>query len=253
MIVIEPWLYAALTATSVLAGFVDAVAGGGGLITVPALLYAGLPPAMVLGTNKLQSAFGTGLATFKYHRAGLFQFRPNLGAAACVLLGAGLGAFAIQAIDPGLLKLIVPLMLIGICLYTLFSPKMHDHDGKAALSEKAYGSVAGGIGFYDGFFGPGTGQFFAITLVSLRGMGLTRATGLTKLFNLTSNIASIAMFALGGKIVYSLGLCMAVGAMSGSWIGSHMATRLGAKVIRPLLVTVSLAMTAKLVWGWFAP
>jgi len=245
-------LYAALTATAALAGFVDAVAGGGGLITVPALLYAGLPPTMALGTNKLQSSCGTALATWKYHRAGLFALRPNLVTVGFVLAGAAMGAWAIQRFDPGLLRLIVPLCLIGIAIYTLVSPKMHDHAGDPRISERAYLPIASAIGFYDGFFGPGTGQFFATTLVSLRGQGLTRATGLTKLFNLTSNAASLVVFALGGKIIYTLGLCMAVGAMGGAWAGSHMATRLGAKVIRPLLVVVSLALTAKLVWGWFA-
>jgi len=246
------WIYPALTATAALAGFVDAVAGGGGLITVPALIFAGLPPAMAFGTNKLQSSCGTALATFKYYRAGLFQLRPNLPAVGFVLAGAALGAWAIQRLDPGLLKLIVPLLLIAIALYTLLSPKMHDHDGDPRISETAYLPIAGGIGFYDGFFGPGTGQFFAMTLVGLRGQGLTRATGLTKLFNLTSNIASLAVFAAGGKIIFALGACMALGSMSGAWAGSHMATRLGAKVIRPLLVAVSLALTAKLVWGWFS-
>lgn len=245
-------MYPALTATAAVAGFVDAVAGGGGLITVPALIYAGLPPAMVLGTNKLQSCSGTALASWRYHRAGLFQLRPNLLAVGFVLTGAALGAWAVQRISPGVLKLLVPILLIVMATYTLLSPKMHDHEGEAKLSEKAYLPVAGGIGFYDGFFGPGTGQFFAITLVSLRGFGLTRATGLTKLLNLTSNLASLAVFAIGGQIMAVLGLCMAVGAMSGAWLGSHMATRLGAKFIRPLLVGVSLCLTAKLVWGWFA-
>ncbi len=248
---IEPWIYGALTATAVVAGFVDSVAGGGGLITVPALIFAGLPPAMVLGTNKLQSACGTALATFKYHRAGLFVLRPNLPAVGFVLVGSAVGALVIQHFNPSVLKLIVPLLLIAVALYTLLSPKMHDHDGDPRLSERAYLPIAGAIGFYDGFFGPGTGQFFATTLVSLRGQGLTRATGLTKLFNLTSNIAALAMFATGGQIVWTLGFCMAAGSMSGAWAGAHMATRLGAKVIRPLLVTVSLILTAKLVWGWF--
>jgi len=246
------WIYPALTATAALAGFVDAVAGGGGLITVPALIYAGLPPALALGTNKLQSSCGTALATVKYHRAGLFQLRPNLLAVGFVLAGAAGGAWAIQRINPGLLKLVVPLLLIAIALYTLLSPKMHDHDGDPRISETGYLPIASAIGFYDGFFGPGTGQFFAMSLVSLRGQGLTRATGLTKLFNLTSNVTSLVVFAAGGKIIYLLGLCMAVGSMGGAWAGSHMATRLGAKVIRPLLVAVSLVLTAKLVWGWFS-
>ena len=246
------WLYPALTATAAVAGFIDAIAGGGGLISVPALLYAGLPPTMALGTNKLQSSCGTALAAWKYHRAGLFALRPNLVAVGCVLAGAAAGAWAIQRMAPDVLKMVGPVLLLAVVAYTVLSPKMHDHEGEPKIGEKAYLPLASGIGFYDGFFGPGTGQFFAITLVSLRGQGLTRATGLTKLFNLTSNLASLAVFAVGGKILWTLGLCMALGSMSGAWAGSHMATRLGARMIRPLLIAVSLSLTAKLVWGWFS-
>ena len=241
----------ALTAVAALASLIDSIAGGGGLLTVPALLWAGLPPATTLGTNKLQSCFGTALAAKRYHKAGLFQLRPNLPTVAVVLCGAGLGAFCVQRLDPTVLKLVVPLLLIAAALYTLLSPKMHDHDGDDRLGPRGYMPVAGTVGFYDGFFGPGAGQFFALSLVSLRGMGLTRATGLTKLFNLTSNVTSVVVFAAGGHVVWKLALTMALGSMAGAWAGSHLATRHGAKVIRPLLVAVSLCLTAKLVWGWF--
>ncbi|WP_206240344.1 TSUP family transporter [Novosphingobium terrae] len=246
------WIYPALTATSVFAGFVDAVAGGGGLITVPALIYAGLPPAMVLGTNKAQSACGTAMATWRYHRAGLFELRPSLPGAAAVFLGAMIGTLVVSHLKAEWLRLIVPALLMAISLYTLLSPRMSDADAHARVSPRGYLPAGTAVGFYDGFFGPGAGQFYTMSLVTLRGMGLTRATALTKLFNMTSNIASIIVFAAGGKIMWLLGGCMAAGAMSGAWIGSHMASRLGAKVIRPLLVVVSLSMTGKLVWGWFA-
>ena len=249
---IEPWLYPALTAVAVLTGFVDAIAGGGGLIMMPALIYTGLPQHVVLGTNKVQSACGTAMATLRYHRAGLFAIRPNLPTVAAIFAGALAGALVIQRFDADVLRLVVPLLLMGIALYTVFSPRMDDHDRKARLSERGYLPAAGAVGFYDGFFGPGAGQFYTTTLVGLRGLGLTRATGLTKLFNLTSNVASIVVFASGGQVLWLLGLCMSAGAMTGAWLGSHWATRLGARLIRPLLVTVSLALTARLVWSWFA-
>lgn len=249
---IEPWLYPALTAVAVLTGFVDAIAGGGGLIMMPALIYTGLPPHVVLGTNKVQSACGTAMATLRYHRAGLFAIRPNLPTVAAIFAGALAGALVIQRFDADVLRLVVPLLLMGIALYTVFSPRMDDHDRKARLSERGYLPAAGAVGFYDGFFGPGAGQFYTTTLVGLRGLGLTRATGLTKLFNLTSNVASIVVFASGGHVLWLLGLCMSAGAMTGAWLGSHWTTRLGARLIRPLLVTVSLALTARLVWSWFA-
>ena len=249
---IEPWLYPVLTATAVLTGFVDAIAGGGGLIMVPALLYAGLPPHVVLGTNKAQSACGTAMATYRYRRAGLFRISPNKPLIAAVFVGAAAGALVIQRLDSRILSLVVPALLMAVALYTVLSPRMDDSDSHARIGERAYLPLAGGIGFYDGFFGPGTGQFLATSLVGLRGFGLTRATGLTKLLNLTSNVASLIVFAAGGQVVWLLAACMAAGSVLGGWLGAHSATRFGARLIRPLLVTVSLALTGKLVWGWFA-
>jgi uncharacterized membrane protein YfcA len=149
------------------------------------------------------------------------------------------------------LGLVVPVLLLGVVIYTVLSPRMGDHEGEPRIGSSAFLPVAGGIGFYDGFFGPGTGSFFAVSLVGLRGMGLTRATGLAKLLNLTSNLASVLVFAVAGKVIWPLAGGMALGNMAGGWIGAHSATRLGAPLIRPLLVTVSLALTARLVWGWF--
>ena len=130
--------------------------------------------------------------------------------------------------------------------------RLPDEDAHQRVSAKAYSPIGAAIGFYDGFFGPGTGSFFTTTLVGLRGLGLTRATALTKLFNLTSNIAAVLLFAIGGHMFWLLGLCMAGGAMLGGWIGSHTAMRFGAQIIRPLLVTLSLALTARLLWSYFA-
>ena len=246
------WLYPALTALAVITGCIDAIAGGGGLLMMPALIYAGLPVPLVLGTNKLQSACGASVATARYHRAGLFSLRASLPAAVTAFAGAAAGALVIQRFDAHALRLIVPLMLMGAALYTLLSPRMDDAASSPRIGARAYLPVAGGIGFYDGFFGPGTGQFFAATLVALRGLGLTRATGLTKLLNLSSNVASLIVFAFGGQVLWLLGLCMGAGSMTGALIGTRLATRYGARLIRPLLVTASLALTGRLVWGWFA-
>ncbi|MBC2664777.1 TSUP family transporter [Novosphingobium flavum] len=249
---IEPWLYPALTATAVVTGFVDAIAGGGGLIMVPVLVFAGLPPHIMLGTNKVQSMCGTAMATYRYRRAGLFRIGSNKALVGAVFAGAAVGALVIQRLDSRILSLAVPLLLMAVALYTIFSPRMDDTDREARIGEGAYYPVGSAIGFYDGFFGPGTGQFFATTLVGLRGFGLTRATGLTKLLNLTSNVASVIIFALGGQVIWLLGLCMALGSIAGGWLGAHSATRFGARLIRPLMITASLALTTKLLWGWFA-
>ena len=249
---IEPWLYLPLTAVAMVAGFVDSIAGGGGLIVIPALLFAGVPSLYALGTNKLQSVFGTAVALRNYWRSGLVEWRPNRLTVALVFAGAVIGAVVVQSIQTSLLGLIVPLLLIAAAVYVVLSPRMTDEDAHHRLTSHGYASVGAAIGFYDGFFGPGAGTFYTTTLVALRGYGLTRATALTKLVNLTSASASLLLFALGGHIAWLLGLCMAAGAMAGGWIGSHSALKFGARLIRPLLVTISLALTARLLWGYFA-
>jgi uncharacterized membrane protein YfcA len=146
-------------------------------------------------------------------------------------------------------------VLIAVAVYTFCKKDLGSvhaplHTG---FREQAWAVVIGAlIGFYDGFFGPGTGTFFTTSLVALRGYGLTKATALTKLFNFTSNVASVLLFALGGHMMWLLGLCMAGGAMLGGYLGSHTALKFGAKLIRPLLVAISLGMTARLLWGYFA-
>ncbi|EGD58864.1 hypothetical protein Y88_0925 [Novosphingobium nitrogenifigens DSM 19370] len=248
---VDPWLYGALTLVAVATGTVDAIAGGGGLVMMPVLVSTGLPPHLVLGTNKLQSICGTAVATWRFRRAGFLSLRKGAMMALLAFAGAVVGALLIRRIDAHALRLIVPLFLIGVALYTIFSPRMDDGERRDLLGDKGYAPLATGIGFYDGFFGPGAGQFYAASLVSLRGMGLTRAMGLTKLLNVMSNLGSLVVFALGGQVIWPLGLVMGLGAMTGAVIGSRLATRHGARVIRPLLITVSLALTARLIWSWF--
>lgn len=243
---IEPWVYPALTAVALLTGFVDAIAGGGGLIMIPALLSCGVPPLQALATSKVQSTLGTGVALANYGRSGLLNWRAHRCNVLLVFAGAGVGALVVQSIDISALKLIVPVLLAGAALYVLLSPRMTDEDAHHRLSPAGYAPVAGAIGAYDGFFGPGTGSFFTTSLVALRGYGLTRSTALTKLFNFTSSLAGVILFAVGGKILWLLGLCMAAGAMAGGWLGSHTAIRFGARLIRPLLVVISLALTGRL-------
>ena len=249
---IEPWLIAVLTAVAFLTGFIDAIAGGGGLIMMPALLMSGVPPLQALGTNKLQSMCGTLVAMANYGRKGLIEWRRNLPTVGLVFVGAAVGALVVQQVDARWLSLIIPLLLLGNAAYILLSPRMTDEDAHHRVTSGGYIPVGGVIGFYDGFFGPGTGSFFTSSLVALRGYGLTKATALTKLFNWTSNVAAVLLFALGGKVIWLLGACMAVGAMSGGWLGSHTAMRFGARLIRPLLIVASLGLTARLLWGWFA-
>jgi uncharacterized membrane protein YfcA len=143
-------------------------------------------------------------------------------------------------------------MLFISAIYALLSPRMTDDDVHHRLSRAGYMPVAAAIGFYDGFFGPGAGTFYTTSLVALRGYGLTRATALAKLVNLASALATLLLFAAAGHILWLLGLCMAAGAMVGGWLGSHSALRFGARLIRPLIVIISLTLTARLLWSYFA-
>ncbi len=249
---LAPEIYLILTLVCVCSGFIDAIAGGGGLLTVPAMLFAGIPPINTLATNKLQSVMGTAIACSNYARAGMIDWRRNRLSVLVILIASAIGTVVVQAIDTKVLSLIVPVLLVCVALYVLLSPRMSDEDAHHRVDSNGYAPVGASIGFYDGFFGPGTGAFFTTTLVALRGYGLTKATALTKLFNLSSNLGSVILFVAGGQMLWLLGFCMAIGSMTGGWIGSHTAMRFGAKVIRPLLVTISLGLTGRLIWGYFA-
>ncbi len=176
---------------------------------------------------------------------------PNRLTVGLVFVGAVCGALVVQLIRAKILNLIIPLLLVAAALYILFSPRMTDEDAHHRVTSAGYAPIGSAIGFYDGFFGPGAGTFYTTSLVALRGYGLTKATALTKLVNLTSAAASLILFAVGGHLLWLLGLCMAAGAMAGGWLGSHSALKFGARLIRPLLVAISLGLTAKATVGLF--
>ena len=166
------------------AGFIDAIAGGGGLLTVPALLATGMPPALVLGTNKLQSSFGSFSATWFYARKGLLEWAIIWPAVICTFIGAAIGTLAVQTIDAAILERLLPFLLVAFACYFYFSPRVSDAESQRRLTPMMFALlVGGGVGFYDGFFGPGTGSFFAIGFVALAGFGMARATAHTKLLN----------------------------------------------------------------------
>ena len=236
-----------LSAIAILAGFIDAIAGGGGLITVPALLWAGVPPLNALATNKLQGCFGSGTASYRFWRKGHINLSELLWPIALTFIGAALGTWTVQHIHNDWLNQIIPILLIGVALYFALSPSLKDLDGHQRISIGAFGLTGGLIvGFYDGFFGPGTGSFFFAAIVLLLGWGAKRATGSTKLLNFTSNIASLVFFAAGGKVFWVLGLAMGTGQIIGAWLGAHLAIKHGAKMIKPLVVIISIALSIKL-------
>jgi uncharacterized protein len=239
---------------ALVAGFVDSIAGGGGLITLPALLLAGLPPVEAVATNKLQSTFGTAMSSYRYWKAGLTDLNSLRTAIRATAIGAALGGGALRIIDPTLLARAIPIVLIAVALYFAFGPKATDQDSAARLTPVAFAwGVAAPIGFYDGMFGPGTGSFFAVAFVSLAGFGLLKATAHTKVLNFVSNIAGLAVFIASGKVLVAVGLPMAIGQTLGAQLGAHAAMTHGAKLIRPLIVVVSCAIAVRLLLKEFVP
>ncbi|MBK1619214.1 hypothetical protein CKO42_12365 [Lamprobacter modestohalophilus] len=229
------------------AGLIDAIAGGGGLITVPALLWAGLPPVAALATNKAQAVWGSLAATAHFVHQGTIDLRRTSFLVLCTFIGSALGALLVQYLGSELLARLVPLLLIAFALYFLFSPRISDLDSQQRIGLPAFALTVGfGVGFYDGFFGPGTGTFFAMGFVALLGFGMRRATAHAKLLNFTSNLAALLFFVLGGHVVWSLALIMAGGQLAGGWLGAHLVLRHGTGLVRPVLVVASLAISVKL-------
>jgi uncharacterized membrane protein YfcA len=245
----SPELAPPLFLAALAAGLVDSIAGGGGLIAIPALLWAGLGPVETLATNKAQAVFGSGTAAVNFARQGAIDLGSVRLALACTFAGAALRAISVRWLDPGLLGGLIPVLLIAFALYFLISPRVCDLEGHRRIGHSAFALTVGtGVGFYDGFFGPGTGTFFAMAYVSLLGQGLRRATAHSKLLNFASNLAAVLVFLPGGHIHWAFAAVMAVGQSAGAWIGSHLVLRHGAALVRPVLVGSSVLISAKLLW-----
>lgn len=243
---LAPDILLMLCTVACLAGGIDALAGGGGLLTIPALLAAGVPPVPALATNKLQSCIGTASACLTFWRAGRLDLRlfalPAAGAAG----GSLAGATAVQFLDSSFLSALVPLLLIAMVIYYVLAPPMSDVDRHARIGRPALAALIAVIGFYDGFFGPGTGSFLITALVALGGLGVVRAIANTKLLNLATNLAALIALIAGGHMLWLLGLSMAAANVAGAQIGTRLALRFGGRGVRPLLVVMSLALTVRL-------
>jgi uncharacterized membrane protein YfcA len=246
---IEGWQTAVLFLTGLTAGFVDTLAGGGGLITLPVLLNLCPNPVIALGTNKLQSTFGSTSATFHFARAGMLNYREVRRAWLLAFLGSLCGTFLVQHFNPGLLKHIVPVLLFAVAIFVWVRPQLGEQDIHPRISRAKFDFVfAFGIGLYDGFLGPGTGTFLALAFMLGLGFNLTRATANTKALNWASNIASLLLFLLAQKVWLAAGLIMG----AGQWIGARAASRMvvtrGTKFIRPVFLTVVVLITLKMIY-----
>lgn len=239
-----------LTAVAAVAGFIDAIAGGGGLLTIPAMLLANIPPVLTLGTNKLQAASGALTASITMIKKRVVSPSKMKLAIAGAFIGSVLGTIAVQMSPPDMLEKLIPFLIAAIGIYTLFAPSLGEVEVEPRVSESTWQRVVAPlIGFYDGYVGPGTGMFFALGNVALRGRQIIAATGAAKVLNLSTNIASLIFFIIGGNVLWKVGLAMMVGQTIGAYAGSHMVVKGGSKIIRPVIVLVCLAMVTKYMMG----
>ncbi|WP_340265565.1 TSUP family transporter [Sphingobium mellinum] len=244
--ILSPETIAFLMTAALVAGCIDAMAGGGGLIAVPALLAAGVPPVLAVGTNKLQSSLGTLGACIAYARAGHMDLKTYRLPIIAAFIGSVGGAWLLQRVSPAILAGLMPGLLIALAAYFTFSPKVSEIDRRSRLGIPALSLLIGIVGFYDGFFGPGAGAFYTTIFLALGGLGLVRATAQTKAANFASNLAGLLTLIIGGHVLWIAGFAMAAGSITGGQIGSRLAMRFGSRLIRPLLILMSLGLTAKM-------
>lgn len=245
-------LLALLFIVAMIAGFIDSIAGGGGLLTVPALLAVGIPPTQALATNKLQSCGGSFSASLYFVRRKMVNLAEIKLSILLAFIGSLFGTLLVLHINADHLRILLPILTISVGLYFLLSPKIGEEDRKRRLSEYQFAIIAALlIGLYDGFFGPGAGSFYAVAYVTLAGFNLTKATAHTKVLNFTSNLASLLFFIFSGKVIWMIGLVMLVGQFIGARLGARMVIAKGKKMIRPMLIVVSTIMSIKLMWENF--
>lgn len=246
-----------LCGVAFLAGFIDAIAGGGGLLTVPALLTAGLPPHLVLGTNKLAATFGSLTASLTYYRKKLFDpyyWRHGLIATA---IGACIGVLVVDKLSQEFLETLLPILILLAALYSLFAKVQSDDQRMLPVDSSRHRwcqRLQGlSLGFYDGIAGPGTGSFWMVSTMALYKINLLLTSGVARSMNFVSNGFALVTFAWLGHIDYTLGIAMGLCLMLGSYLGAHTAIKFGSRLIRPLFIMMVMAIAGRLIWQqWMA-
>ena len=239
-----------------LGGFVDAVAGGGGLISLPAYLIAGLPAHAAIGTNKLSSAMGTTLTTYKFWKQGFIRLKLAALCAVLALAGSTCGANLALLVSDRVFKIIL-LFVLPLTAFYVFRSKRLDTAGREPRSPRAAMAIAGVcafvIGVYDGFYGPGTGTFLLLLLTGLARMDLNSAAGITKVINLSTNVAALVTYLVNGKVVLTLGLVAGLFGIAGNWLGARSFTKNGARIVKPLIGAVLAIFFVRILWEMLSP
>lgn len=255
LISLSPLDYAIVLPFIFLAGFIDAIAGGGGLISLPAYWSVGIPPHIALGTNKFSSCFGTIFATARYFRAGMIDIPVALLSAALALIGSWLGASTALIVSAKFLNYLLIILIPLITIITLFSKNLGFSD-RSHLLKLGYRLLLGGlagllIGFYDGFFGPGTGTFLILIYSALLHYQFTRANGNTKVVNLASNVAALITFAIAGKIFLPIAIPGAICGIAGNLVGSKMVVLRGNKLIKQVFILALILLLGRVLYNVF--
>ncbi|PIB22866.1 hypothetical protein BFP76_10085 [Amylibacter kogurei] len=238
-----------LFAVAFFAGAIDAIAGGGGLITVPALLLAGVSPIQAIATNKFQGLFGTGTAAITFLKKGHLDIRKEWPIALLCFVLSFIGAYVASYVSSEVLEIVLPVVLISIAIYFAIQPKLDDQSKKSLLPIGLVSvAILPLVGFYDGIFGPGAGSFYMLVLVALGGHGVLSATAKTKLFNFASNLGGFVSFVFLGVISWKIGVVMACGQILGARVGANLAISKGNTIIKPMLVTICVALALKLLF-----
>lgn len=255
-LLLEPSSWAILAATGFIAGFIDAVAGGGGLLSIPALLTIGIPPHTALGTNKLAASFGSSMAAFTYYRKQFFTPKFWYHASIATFIGAVFGTIVVYLIDNQWLEKLLPIIIILIAIYTLVKPNsMGDasYIPPTQTPSKAKQWCQGlPLGFYDGFAGPAVGAFWTISSVSQYKLPVLNSCGLARSMTLISNLTSLVVFLALGQVNIIVGLSMGLCMMIGSFIGARTAIKFGVPFIRPLFITIVILIAINLAWSAWA-
>ena len=237
-----------------LAGFVDSIGGGGGIISLPAYLISGLPAHMAIATNKLSSACGSSLTTVRFLRRGLVNIRLAVPSVIAALIGSSLGARLSLLVSENILKYVLFAILPVAAFFVLNRHLFADREEKKATADRRTIVIcilcALIIGGYDGFYGPGTGTFLIIAFTVFAGMSVSVANAQAKVINLTSNLASLAIFLVHGQVVILLGLAGAVCNMAGNYLGSGLALSRGSRIVRPVILCVLLLLLLKTILGF---
>ena len=244
----ENTVYIILFCVAFFASLIDSIAGGGGLLTTPSMLLVGISPLNVLATNKFQSCFGTFTSTYNYYKNGLLVDNKKILYFVLSFVGSSIGTLLVSRISNDTLESIIPILLIGAAVFFITNkgPKEVKTNEKLLI---LFNLFIFAIGFYDGFFGPGTGSFFVLTFIIIKGANIMQSTAITKLLNFASNFAAFIIFALQGYVIWYLGLVMAVAQIAGAFTGSRFAIRNGEKVVRPVLVIVSILLSLRILLG----